>query len=56
MCIDGKVGRKSDADLIGSLARRLAGVVEVHASIAYDEDDTRLSSDAREIWFRAGAN
>lgn len=29
--IDGKVGRKSNADLIASLARRLAGVVEVHA-------------------------
>jgi len=52
--IDGKVRRKSDADLIASLARRLAGVVEVRSSMAYDEDDARLSSDAREIWFRPG--
>lgn len=54
--IDGKVGRKSDADLIVSLACRLAGVVEVRASIPFDEDDTRLSSDAREIWFRQESN
>jgi len=53
--IHGKVPRRSDANLITLLTRRLPGVVAVKSAIAHDEDDTKLPSHPWDTWFSAAA-
>jgi CBS domain-containing protein len=49
--MDGRVPRKSEAEILRELVQRLGGVVAVDGEISYTEDDTRLPSDPRQFWF-----
>ena len=53
--IQGKVPSRGDANLITALTRRLPGVVAVKSAITYDQDDTKLPSHPRDLWFRVAA-
>jgi CBS domain-containing protein len=44
--LEGRLGRRSDADLVVALVRRVPGVADAHAAIMFDEDDTRLPEPA----------
>jgi hypothetical protein len=49
--MDGRVPRKSEAEILRELVQRLGGVVAVAGELSYAEDDTRPPSDPREFWF-----
>jgi CBS domain-containing protein len=49
--LNGGVPRRSDADILFKVVRRLGGVVAVEGEVTYAEDDTRSLSDARDFWF-----
>ena len=47
--MEGRVPRKSEAEMLRELVQRLGGVVAVEAEISYAEDDTRSPSDPAPI-------
>jgi CBS domain-containing protein len=49
--LEGRLPRRSDAELLGELLERHAGVVALDGEIEYLEDDTTPPSDPRQLWF-----
>jgi len=49
--MDGRVPRRSEAEILRGLVERLGGVVAVDGEVSYAEDDTRVPSDLRQFWF-----
>lgn len=49
--VQGRLPRRSDAELLRELVERHAGVVALEGEVAYAEDDTKPPVDPRRFWF-----